>query len=80
MSGIARRAVVAIATVGAVIGIVGGALAQSTADEIEKYREALQDGNPAELWEARGEEMWSAPRGPKKVSFAACDLGLGPGV
>jgi sulfur-oxidizing protein SoxA len=80
MSGIARRAVVAIATAGAVIGIVGGALAQSTADEIEKYREALQDGNPAELWEARGEEMWSAPRGPKKVSFAACDLGLGPGV
>ena len=31
----------------------------STVDEIAKYREALQDGNPAELWEARGEEMWN---------------------
>src|SRR4029077_18585030 len=61
--------------------IVGGALAQSsTVDEIAKYREALQDGNPAELWEARGEEMWTMPHGPKKVSFASCDIGLGPGV
>ena len=32
------------------------------------------------MWEARGEELWKAPRGPKKVSFASCDLGLGPGV
>ena len=54
--------------------------AQNTAEEIEKYRQALQDGNPAELWEARGEEMWKMPRGPKKVSFERCDLGLGPGV
>ena len=45
---------------------IGGAFAQSsTVDEIAKYREALQDGNPAELWEARGEEMWKQPRGPK---------------
>src|SRR5690242_1010434 len=61
--------------------VVSVALAQGSAqDEIAKYREALQDGNPAELWEARGEEMWKAPRGPNKVSFASCDLGLGPGV
>ena len=52
----------------------------STADAIAKYREALQDGNPAELWEARGEELWKTPRGPKKVAFTACDLGLGAGV
>jgi sulfur-oxidizing protein SoxA len=52
----------------------------STLDGIAKYREALQEGNPAELWEARGEELWKAPRGPKKVSLAKCDLGLGPGV
>src|SRR6185312_11366407 len=58
----------------------GAALGESTADEIAKYREALQDGNPAELWEARGEEMWKAPRGPTKASFERCDLGLGPGV
>ena len=64
-----------------IVGLAGGtALAQSTADEIAKYREALQDGNPAELWEARGEEMWKTPRGPAKVSFERCDLGLGPGV
>ena len=53
---------------------------QNTADEIEKYRQALQDGNPAELWEARGEGLWKTPRGPKKVSFERCDIGLGPGV
>jgi sulfur-oxidizing protein SoxA len=57
------------------------AFAQGSAvDEIAKYRAALQDGNPAELWEARGEALWSAPRGPKNVSLERCDLGLGPGV
>ena len=57
------------------------AFAQSSAvDEIAKYRAALQDGNPAELWEARGEVLWKAPRGPKSVSLEKCDLGLGPGV
>jgi sulfur-oxidizing protein SoxA len=53
---------------------------QNAADEIEKYRQALQDGNPAELWEARGEGLWKQARGPKKVSLEKCDLGLGPGV
>ena len=38
----------------------------STADEIAKYREALQAGNPAELWEARGEDLWKQKRGPKR--------------
>jgi sulfur-oxidizing protein SoxA len=52
----------------------------STADEIAKYRAALQDGNPAELWEARGEQLWKQKRGPKNVSLEQCDLGLGPGV
>ena len=52
----------------------------STVDEIAKYRAALQDGNPAELWEARGEDLWKKPRGPKQVSFERCDLGLGAGV
>ena len=52
----------------------------STADEIAKYRAALQDGNPAELWEARGEALWKAPRGPKHASLEHCDLGLGAGV
>jgi sulfur-oxidizing protein SoxA len=50
------------------------------AAEIEKYRQALAEGNPAELWEARGEAMWREPRGPNKLSFEKCDLGLGAGV
>ena len=61
--------------------IAAGALAQTSAvDEIAKYRAALQDGNPAELWEVRGEGLWRKARGPKQVSFERCDLGLGPGV
>src|SRR5438067_7216943 len=79
-----RKRLRALARIGAcTAGVVAlsAALAQtSTVDEIAKYREALQDGNPAELWEARGEELWQKPRGPKQVAFTACDLGLGPGV
>src|SRR5512136_2369813 len=52
----------------------------STVDEIAKYGAALQDGNPAELWESRGEELWKQRRGPKNTSLERCDLGLGPGV
>jgi L-cysteine S-thiosulfotransferase len=51
-----------------------------TLKEIERYRQALADGNPAELWEARGEDLWKLKRGPNMVSFEGCDLGLGPGV
>ena len=53
----------------------GGAI-----DEIAKYRAALQDGNPAELWEARGEVLWKQPRGPKSATLEKCDLGRGAGV
>ena len=80
MPGNMRRGLAALASASALGLVVGGAFAQSTEEGIAQYREALQDGNPAELWEARGEEMWREPRGPKHVSFAACDLGLGPGV
>lgn len=51
----------------------------ATVREIEKYREALADGNPADLWEARGEDLWKQKRGPKMASLEQCDLGLGPG-
>lgn len=61
--------------------ICGFAAAQDkTADELAKYREALADGNPADLVEMRGEELWKAKRGPKQASLEQCDLGLGPGV
>jgi len=52
----------------------------STMDEIARYRQMLQDGNPAELLIARGEELWRTPRGPNNASLERCDLGLGPGV
>ena len=60
----------------------GGVWAQqrSAVEEIERYRQALADGNPAELWEARGDAIWKEKRGPKGVSLEKCDLGLGPGV
>jgi sulfur-oxidizing protein SoxA len=62
------------------VGLAGAALAQgSTMDEIAKYREMLADGNPAELLEAKGEDLWKKPRGPKNASLEQCDMGLGPG-
>jgi sulfur-oxidizing protein SoxA len=77
--GAGRRAAALVIAVALVA--TPAALAQnSTADGIAKYREALQDGNPAELWEARGEGLWKEPRGPNKVSLEQCDLGLGGGV
>jgi len=57
------------------------AVAQTDAEKaIDRYREMVADGNPAELWEARGEELWKRKRGPKNASLEKCDLGLGPGV
>ena len=53
---------------------------RSAVQEIERYRQALGDGNPAELWEARGEGLWKKAAGPKGASLEKCDLGLGPGV
>jgi sulfur-oxidizing protein SoxA len=53
---------------------------RTAVEEIERYRAALADGNPAELWEARGEAIWKEKRGPKAASLERCDLGLGPGV
>lgn len=49
-------------------------------ESIDAYREALQDGNPAELFELTGEELWAKPAGPKNASLESCDLGLGAGV
>lgn len=62
--------------------VPGTAAAQASTEKgIEQYRQDLQaGGNPAELWEARGEDIWNTPRGPKHVSLKSCDLGLGPGV
>ncbi|HSI51636.1 MAG TPA: sulfur oxidation c-type cytochrome SoxA [Ideonella sp.] len=53
---------------------------KSTADSIAEYRAMLADGNPAELFEAKGEALWQQKRGPRNASLEACDLGKGPGV
>ena len=52
---------------------------KSTADGIAEYRKMLEDGNPAELFEAKGEGLWKTKRGPKNASLEQCDLGKGPG-
>jgi L-cysteine S-thiosulfotransferase len=53
---------------------------KSAADGIAEYRKMLEDGNPAELFEAKGQDLWKQKRGPKNASLEACDLGKGPGV
>ncbi len=57
-----------------------GAQTKSTAEGIAEYRKMLEDGNPAELFEAKGEELWKKKRGPKNASLEQCDLGQGPGT
>jgi len=52
----------------------------SSADAIAQYRAMLADGNPSDLFEAKGEDLWKQKRGPKAASMEQCDLGKGPGV
>ena len=63
-------------------GLATGAVwaQKSTAEGIAEYRAMLADGNPAELFEAKGEDLWKQKRGPKSESLERCDLGKGPGV
>lgn len=63
------------------LAVCAPALAQKTASQgIDEYRAMLADGNPAELFEAKGEDLWKQKRGPKAASLENCDLGKGPGV
>lgn len=72
------RPIAVLALAGAV---AGSALAQKSATQsIEEYRAMLAEGNPAELFEAKGEDLWKQKRGPRNVSLERCDLGKGPGV
>jgi sulfur-oxidizing protein SoxA len=52
----------------------------ATTAEFEKFRQVMEEANPAELFEVKGEELWKTKRGPKNASLEQCDLGLGPGV
>jgi sulfur-oxidizing protein SoxA len=76
-----RRLVIAGAAL-LIAGVAGGRgqSAKSTADGIAEYRRMLEDGNPAELFEAKGEALWKQRRGPKNASLETCDLGQGAGV
>jgi sulfur-oxidizing protein SoxA len=59
----------------------GAATAQKSATQaIEEYRAQLADGNPADLFDAKGEALWTQKRGAKNASLEKCDLGKGPGV
>ncbi len=73
-----------IATLAVASGFVlsAPAFAQKTEAEkgIDRYRELIADGNPAELFEMEGEEIWKKKAGPKNASLEKCDLGLGAGV
>jgi len=53
---------------------------QDTSAGIERYRQMLGEANPAELDEARGEQIWKTAAGPAQATLERCDLGLGPGV
>ena len=75
------RPPITLSALAALALLSASALAQKTAaDSIAEYRAMLADGNPAELFEAKGEDLWSQARGPKNASLQKCDLGLGPGV
>ena len=64
---------------GALLSLAAAAQ-KSAADGIAQYRALLADGNPSELFEAKGEALWKQKRGPKNESLEKCDLGKGPGV
>jgi sulfur-oxidizing protein SoxA len=74
----------ALGALGALVGATP-ALAQEVdhakADaEFAKFRAEMEDSNPAELFEMKGEELWKTKRGPKNVSLAeSCDMGQGIG-
>jgi sulfur-oxidizing protein SoxA len=74
------RAAIVVTVLGAVLASAAVGQDNRAVDEIQKYRQMLQEGNPAELMEMKGEELWTTPRGPKQASLEQCDLGLGPGV
>ncbi len=75
------RGLTLLAALAAVATLPMQASAQkTTAEGIAEYRAMLADGNPAELYEAKGEGLWKEARGPKKASLEKCDLGKGPGV
>ena len=77
MQAVPSLAGIAIAVFALATGLAG---AQSTEDEVQKYRRMVADGNPGELWELKGEALFTQKRGPKNAALEQCDFGMGPGV
>ena len=72
-----------IALMAVAVLVAANAYAQGNAgasSALDAYRAMLEDGNPSELFEAKGEALWAQPRGPRKVSLQQGDLGQGAGV
>jgi sulfur-oxidizing protein SoxA len=65
---------------GAALALSCAAYGQDVSKEIQRYRQMVAEGSPAELFELDGEALWKKPQGPKNVSLERCDLGEGPGV
>jgi len=65
---------------GAALVVACAAHADDAAKEIQRYRQMVAEGSPAELFELEGETLWKKPAGPKNVSLERCDLGEGPGA
>lgn len=72
------RGLASLACLGAFL--CAAALGQDAKKEIERYRQMVAEGSPAELFELEGETLWKKPQGPNHVSLEKCDLGLGAGV
>lgn len=65
---------------GAALLLSCAAYGQDLSKEIQRYRQMVSEGSPAELFELQGETLWKKRQGPKNVSLERCDLGDGPGV
>lgn len=76
-----RHAMRKVMTLAFVLSAISPAVADENLDAaVQRYREALQDSSPAELWVLTGEALFREKRGPRNVSLEACDFGLGAGV
>lgn len=73
------RALIAVFSI-AILAAPPAAADEKSDAAIRKYREAMKEASPGELYVIMGEELYRAQRGPKKASLERCDFGLGPGV
>ena len=62
-------ATVAIAAAGLAAAQTAPSGPKTAGDGIAEYRAMLADGNPADLFEAKGEGLWKTKRGPKAATL-----------